>query len=362
LDCKLKVKIKEELKGIFLVSKFSILIFIFSIFFSFFSCSRAEPVRVEFALGTVCSVSLYEYASEQIYSDIFNRIREIENLMSVNIPVSDISRINAASGIEPVQVHDDTLKVIERAIYFAEFSCIDTGGIEANGAFDPTVGPLVSLWGIGNENPRIPAQDEIDETLPLVNWRNVEINLNNNTVFLKHQGMALDLGAIAKGYAADEAAIIIGKTNVKRAIIDLGGNILLYGEKKDKSPWKVGIQNPLEGRGVLAGVAQVREKTVVTSGVYERFFEQDGKRYHHIFSPSHGYPANSGLLSVTIIASNSMEADALSTAVFVLGYERGIMLLKNYPGAEAIFIFEDKSIRITPGVDFSLTDNTFHIE
>ena len=322
---------------------------------------------MEFALGTVCSVTLYEHADERIYNDIFNRLREIENLMSVNIPSSDISRINAAAGIEPVHVHEDTIKVIERAIYFAEVSCtdangMDAAGMDADGAFDPTVGPLVSLWGISGDNPRIPTQAEIDKVLPLINWRNVEINFNANTVFLKHYGMALDLGAIAKGYAADEAAAILRNTRVKRAIIDLGGNVILYGEKKDKSLWKVGIQNPLEERGILIGVIQVKEKTVVTSGVYERFFEQDGKRYHHIFSPSQGYPAGSGLLSVTIIADNSMEADALSTAVFVLGYERGRALLNSFPGTEAIFIFEDMSIGTTDRVDFTLTDKTFYVK
>ena len=273
--------------------------------------------------------------------------------MSVNIPGSDISRINAAAGIEPVQAHEDTIKVIERAIYFAELS---------GGAFDPTVGPIVSLWGIGNENPRIPSHSEIEELLPLVNWRNIQLDLKTNSVFLKHQGMALDLGAIAKGYAADEAAAIIRNTKVKQAIIDLGGNIFLFGEKKDKSPWRVGIQNPLKERGTLAGIVQVREKTVVTSGVYERFFEEDGKRFHHIFSPSQGYPADSGLLSVTLITDNSMQADALSTAVFVLGYERGRALLEFFPDTEAIFIFDDMSIRSTPSVDFSLSDRTFRIE
>ena len=356
MDFKLKEKrkkIKEELKKIFLLSHFSFFVFLFSLHFSLLSCSRAEPSRVEFALGTVCSVTLFEHADDRIYNDIFNRIREIENLMSVNIPSSDISRINASSGIEPVQVHEDTIKVIERAVYYAEIS---------GGAFDPTVGPLVSLWGIGNENQRIPAQAEIDKTLPLVNWRNVEIKAETNSVFLKHQGMALDLGAIAKGYAADEAAAIIRKTKVKQAIIDLGGNVFLYGVKKDKSPWKVGIQNPLESRGIITGIVQVNEKTVVTSGVYERFFEQDGKRFHHIFSPSLGYPASNGLLSVTIIADNSMEADALSTAVFVLGYERGKALLEFFPGTKAIYIFEDMSIRITPEADFSLSDTAFHIK
>jgi len=273
--------------------------------------------------------------------------------MSVNIQASDVARVNAAAGIAPVQVHEDVFKVIERALFFAEIS---------GGAFDPSVGPLVSLWGIGGENPRVPSQAEIDEVLPLINWRDIELDYQTQSVFLKRRGMALDLGAIAKGYAADEAAAIIKNARIKRAIIDLGGNIFTCGEKKDKSPWRVGIQNPNEKRGIYIGIVQVTEQSVVTSGVYERFFEEGGNRFHHIFLPSSGYPVKNGVLSVTIIANNSIDADALSTAVFVLGYEKGMALIESLSGAEAVFIFEDLSVRKTPGVDFILTDKTFRLE
>ena len=327
----------------------------------FFSCARHEPSRAEFVLGTVCNITLFDQAKSSVYQDIFKRIREIENLMSVNIPASDVSRINAAAGTAPVQVHEDVFKVIERSLHFAQLS---------GGAFDPTVGPLVSLWGIDTENPRVPSREEIDNVLPLINWRDVELNAGENTVFLKRHGMALNLGAIAKGFAADETAAIIKNAGVKRAIIDLGGNIIVYGEKRDPSPWRVGIQNPNEERGAYMGVLQVSAiaagkltgKTVVTSGVNERFFEKDGIHYHHIFSPSQGYPVNNGLLSVTIIGANSMDADALSTTLFVLGYEKSKPLIEALPGTEAVFVFEDLSVRITPGADFTLTDKSFRLK
>ncbi|MCL2265106.1 MAG: FAD:protein FMN transferase [Treponema sp.] len=309
-----------------------------------------NPSKTEIALGTVCSVSLFDQGNESVYDNIFSRIREIENLMSVNIPASDVSRINAAAGIEPVAVHEDTFKVIERAVFFAELS---------GGAFDPTVGPLVSLWGIGTENQRVPSQKEIEQTLPLINWRGIKLDANTNSVFLKDKGMALDLGAIAKGYAADEAAKIIKRAGIKRAIIDLGGNIFVLGEKADKSLWKVGIQNPDKNRGELIGYLQITEKTVVTSGVYERFFEENGNRYHHIFNPSYGYPAESGLLSVTLITGVSMDADALSTAVFVLGYDKGMELINSLPETKVIFVFEDRTITTSSGADFTLTDKTY---
>jgi len=315
------------------------------------SClNRIEPSRMEFALGTVCSITLYDKGNAAIYRDIFSRLREIESRMSVNLPDTDVARINAAAGTAPVQVHDDVFEVIRKALYFAEAS---------GGAFDPTVGPLVSIWGIGTENPRVPSQAEIDAALSLINWRDVELNHEQRSVFLKRSGMALDLGAIAKGYAADEAAAIIRRAGLKQAIIDLGGNILTYGKKKDKSPWRVGVQDPLEDRGESLGKITGSECTVVTSGIYEKFFEADGRRYHHIFSPFSGYPADSGLLSVTIIAKNSIDADALSTAVFVLGYEKGRALIESLEGTEAVFVFNDKSVRKTKGADFSITNKNY---
>ena len=320
---------------------------------SFFSaCVPTEPSRAQFVFGTVCSVSLFENEQDSVYQEIFSRLREIDNRMSVNIAASDIARVNAAAGIEPVQVHEDVFKVVQRALHYAQIS---------DGAFDPTVGPLVSLWGIGTDYPRVPSKAEIDEVLPLINWRNVELNEQTLSVFLKKRGMSLDLGAIAKGFAADEAAAIIKNAGLKRAIIDLSGNILTCGEKTNKTPWKIAIQNPNEDRGYSLGILQVTQMSVVTSGVYERFFEENGKRYHHIFSPVSGYPAESELLSVTIITANSIDADALSTAVFVLGYERGMFLLDSLPGVEAVFVFEDLSVRKTPGADFTLTDKTFRL-
>ena len=273
--------------------------------------------------------------------------------MSVNIPSSDISRINDNAGIAPVIVHEDTFNVIKRALFFAQAS---------GGAFDPSVGPLVTLWGINGDNPAVPSREEIDRTLPLINWRNIIQDDETQSVFLTRRGMALDLGAIAKGFAADEAAKIIKKEKITRAKIDLGGNIIMLGERKDRRPWRVGIQNPGESRGSIIGVLQVPEKTIVTSGVYERYFEENGIHYHHLFSPSLGHPAQNRLLSVTVITDVSMDADALSTAIFVLGYDKGSDLLRSFPGTQAIFVFEDKSVRITDGLDFTITDKAYYIE
>jgi len=347
------------LRSLFLVRVFScpfvvkILLSIFILFGIIFNISCVqETSRTEFALGTFCHITFFENVRDEIYNDVFSRIREIENMMSVNIPSSDISLVNAAAGIEPVQVHEEVFMVIKRALHYAQLS---------GGAFDPSVGPLVSLWGIGGSSPRVPSQEEIDEALPLVNWQDVELDEETHSVFLTHIGIALDLGAIAKGYAADVAAALIKDAGIDRAIINLGGNILTCGERKDGKPWRVGVQNPNDERNTYIGILQVRGKSVVTSGVYERFFEEEGRRYHHIFSPDSGYPADNGLLSVTIAAPFSIDADALSTAVFVLGYERGAALIESLEETEAVFIFSDLSVRKTSGADFLITDKGFWV-
>ena len=313
---------------------------------------RAEPFQVTFALDTICIIMLYDQARPEIYENIFARIHEIESRMSLFRPDSDISRINASAGIAPVWVHDDVFKVIERAVYMAEFS---------GGAFDPTIGPLTSLWGVGRDDARIPSQEEIDAVLPLVNWRNIEFDREQSTIFLKQPGMALDLGAIAKGYAADEAADIIRRARLRRGLVDLGGNVVTHGVKRDRTPWRVGLQNPVGERGTFLGIISGWDMTVVTSGVSERYFMHDGQRYHHLFSPFDGLPARTGILSATIVGSVSMDADALSTAIFVLGYERGRALVESLEGIEAIFVFEDMSVRTTGGVDFILTDENFRL-
>ena len=350
-------------------------------------CDKAASPQIEFVLGTVCRINLYEAGTGQLYSRIFARIREIDRTMTVypgefqnligggeivepdgksaaafqaaaDALTSGVIAINEQAGIAPVKVRADLLDVLERALHYAALS---------DGAFDPTVGPLVQLWGIGTDHQRIPDDEEIARARELVNWRYVVIDRDAGTAFLWREGMALDLGAIAKGYAGDEAARIAREAKAKRAIFDLGGNIVALGWREQKGkepqPWRIGIQNPLDGRGAYLGVVTVHDASVVTSGVYERYFESGGKRYHHILSTANGYPVENGLLSVTIVTASSTDADALSTTVFTLGFERGKALIDSIPEAEAIFVFSDRSVRITDGLAgiFTLTDNEFEV-
>jgi thiamine biosynthesis lipoprotein len=323
---------------------------------------RAGSVsQTELALGTLCRIELWAPSGAQrpLFDRLFARLNEIDAMMSAQAAESEISRVNGAAGVSPVSVSPELFAVLERALYFAAVS---------DGAFDPTIGPLVRLWGIGGNAPRVPAPEEIAAARELVNWQDLELAFSGadgdaRTAFLRRSGMALDVGAIAKGFAADELTAILRESGVSGAVLDLGGNIYVYGTRpsRDKGrKWRVGIQNPLDERGVYAGYIELDEGTVVTSGVYERFFEAAGRRWHHILNTATGFPVDNGLLSVTVSARSSMDADALSTALFALGYEKGRALAEK-EGVFAVFIFGDKTVRTAGAANFTLTGGEFRL-
>ncbi|MDR1418962.1 MAG: FAD:protein FMN transferase [Treponema sp.] len=316
---------------------------LFLLFFP--SCFRSGglPPQSEFVLDTLCTVNLFEGGTRERYAAVFARIREIDRMMSAYQDGSDTDLVNRNAGVSPAGVHPEFIGVLETALKYARLS---------GGAFDPSIGPLVRLWGIGTDREHVPSPKEIGEALSLVDYRDLVVDRERGTAFLARPGQALDLGAIAKGYAADEALRVIREAGVRRAIIDLGGNIMTAGSRRSgipgftkEEPWRIGVQDPLDERGTYLGILQVRGQSVVTSGVYERYFEQDGRRYHHILSTVNGYPAAGGLLSVTITADSSTDADALSTAAFALGWEKGSALVESIPGAGAVFVFDSRSVR-----------------
>ncbi len=292
-----------------------------------------SPFSAQF-LGTACFVNAFEQGSSSLYSKISKRLYEIDFRFNVNNSESDLSKVNVAAGEKSVPVHDDVAFVLETALSFAK---------KTEGIFDPSIGPLVKLWGINTDHEKVPSQSEIDEALALVDYKSVEITEDGNQkkVFLKKKGMSLDLGGIAKGYAADEIAKILSEEKIDCAIIDLGGNIYLWGKKKNGALWNVGIKNPFDEKGSPALFLSCGENlSVVTSGIYERNFVQDGKLYHHILNPKTGFPGNDSYKSVTIISGSSMEADALSTSAFLLGPEKYFSLFDT----PAIFISEDRTV------------------
>lgn len=314
--------------------------------------TEAMTEREEYIFGTLVSVKLYAPAADSVFQEVFDDLRDVENRMTVKGLTSELIAVNAAAGREPVKVSEDTFMVIEAAKRYAEAS---------QGAFDPTVLPLVELWGIGTEAARVPKAGEIASTLELVDYNNLVLDSEARTVFLTTPGMGLDLGGIAKGYAADRTAEKLRAQGITRGIINLGGNIYALGAKGDGSPWKIGIQNPVSDRGDYIGIVAVTDQTVVTSGVYERFYEEAGQRYHHILDTDTGHPAENELTGVSILADTSMDADALSTACFVLGTEKALAFAETLPGVDVLLISRDKQVRMTAGFKqaFTLTDASF---
>jgi thiamine biosynthesis lipoprotein len=305
------------------------------------SCSQNKNYteKESFQMGTVVSQKLYGKNSESTTEKILQRLNQLEENLSVNINTSTVSRINTHSGeAQEFQVNSDLLNIITRANKYSAIS---------GGSFDITIGPLVKEWGVFSDNPHVPSADRINELLKLVNYKSIIIDSKNLSMRLPLKGQMIDLGGIAKGYAADEAAQICRENGIKSAYINLGGNVILVGSKPDGSPWKIGIQNPRGNHGNYIGVLGLSNKTVVASGDYERFFMKDGVRYHHIIDPKTGWPSNSDLISSTIVTDSSIDADALSTATFVMGLEKSRELLSRLDGVEAILITKNKKVYVT---------------
>lgn len=313
--------------------------------------------RTEFLMDTVMTIRIYDKQDEKILDQVFDRLREIEERMSSTIETSDVSNINKNAGIQPVAVNSDTYYVLQTAMKYAKLS---------DGIYDPTVGILADLWDIDGEElerDHIPSEEEIDNARALVNYNDLVL-LENNQVFLKKNGMRLTLGSIVKGYAADEVKRILEENGVNSAIIDLGGNLYIVGRKIDGSKFRIGIQDPFSPKGSFVGIIEVTDKSVVTSGDYERYFIYEGKKYHHIIDTETGYPVDNELTGVSIITENSIDGDALSTTVFAMGLDKGMEFVNSLEGIEAIFITKDKSIYLTSGLkdEFIVGDSSFTIK
>jgi thiamine biosynthesis lipoprotein len=322
----------------------------------FSGCSKKEtgPIsKTEILLDTPCTITIYDKVSNDVLQKGFDKLKEIDTRMNANTDNSEIALINKSAGSAYAKVSDETFYVIEEGKKYGDIT---------KGKFDITVGPLVKLWGINTDHARVPSESEIKEKLNLINYNDVLLKESTKEVMLKNINMSLDLGGIAKGYAGDAVAKVLKDNGVKHALIDLGGNIMTVGNKVDGSNWRIGVQNPNSERGESLGVVEVADKAVVTSGIYERFFIQDGKKYHHILDTKTGYPVDSNLASVSIIADKSIDGDAYAKA-FTLGLEKGIEFIESQPGVQAIFVTKDSKVYITSGLkdNFKITDENFKL-
>ena len=298
------------------------------------------------ALGTINSITvMYEEEAEKtiikVLDEIKEKILELDDLLSVFKENSDIARINAAAGRDMVPVQEDTYYLIRKAVEYSQLT---------DGTFDITTRPLSRLWGIGKKGEYIPSDEAILSTLQLVNYKDILIRTEPNCVGLRKEGQEIDLGSIAKGYAADLAKKFLLEENIENAIINFGGTVIVLGEERG-----VGIQNPEKTTGTSMGILRLKEEAIVTSGWYERYFIKDGIRYHHILDPRTGKPADQGISSISLIGASAMELDALTTAVFVSGITSGHQYLEQHH-LDGIFVTKDQDVFITQGIQerFSL--------
>lgn len=331
---------------IFVVFLFLILCFLLQ------GCGRPQPYsETGFYLNTSVTLTVYRKQDVPLIQECFDLCAFYENMLSRTQEGSDIYRINHSNGT-PVEISQETALLLERAVFYARLS---------GGRIDPTVAPLMELWdftghasaeeeddSLGGQKNRIPDESDILSLLPHINYETVRID--GQTVTLDDPEARIDLGFIAKGFIADRLKEYLLSKGVSSAIINLGGNVLTVGARPDGTPFQVGIQKPFGAQGETLAVLSVTDSSLVSSGVYERCFEQDGKLYHHLLDPDTGYPVENGLLGVTILSSSSMEGDALSTTCFCLGLEEGMALVESLPGTEAVFITQDNALHPSSGL------------
>ena len=321
------------------------------------SCANKKNQHYEksnIVMDTAVTLSAYGENSKEAVEESFKKLDEINEMASVSISTSDVYKINSASGKSYVKVHPEIFKMIKNSIEYSQLS---------DGAWDITLGPIINLWGIGTDKERIPLDEEIKAKLLLVGYDKISINENDNSVMLQKEGMAIDLGGIAKGFAADEVLKIYKKYNIENGLINLGSSsIYALGKNKDNNEWSVGIKHPRsEDPNGYMGIIKLSNESLSTSGDYERCFIKDNKRYHHIIDPKTGYPVDNGVMSDTIvidgnITDNGMLCDILTTTVFTLGPEKGLKLIDSLQGVSCEITTSDYKVYTSVGFKARIID------
>ncbi len=303
--------------------------------------SQLAAQTTHYAMGTVMSHKAFGANAEPCLKAVAREINRLEALLSRFLAESDISRVNESAGFTSKRVSHETYEVLAKSVEYSR---------RYPGCFDVTIEPLVNLWKQAKETFAPPSQSAIEQTLSLVDYRDLALNPWELTAGLANIGESVDLGGIGKGFAGDKILEVYKAYGITSAYSNLGGNVVTLGTKPDGSPWHIGIQHPRE-EIQLIGMVAVENQSVVTSGDYQRYFlDGQGKHYHHILDPKTGYPAESGLISVTIVAVPSVAADALSTIIFVAGMEKGIEILKGVPGTDAILVDSELRVFVTQGL------------
>jgi thiamine biosynthesis lipoprotein len=315
------------------MKKFSALLIVISALLLLDACNSPDNKlvrRTQFIMGTLVEITLAEDDSDKTQQAIdlaFDEMARLESLMSTHLPDSEISILNQQAGKGFTRLSPEVLQVLHQAILWSQ---------QSGGTFDVSIGPLVKLWRFEDEKPTVPSPALLQQAVKAVNYKNIHID--DVMVRLNKPGMALHLGAIAKGYAVDSAMAVLKNNGIQNAMINAGGDLTVTGTRALNKPWKIGLQHPRKPENIIASF-NLAEGSVATSGDYQRYFLHDKNRYHHILDPADGKPAR-GLISATVIAAKTMDADALATAVFVMGAEKGMPFIDSLDGAEAMLILE----------------------
>ncbi len=297
-------------------------------------CSQKAEEKTIFAMDTVMTLKAYGKNAAAALDEAQREIYRLDRIFDRRE-----GEVNQLDFMSEAEVEDDVAQVIKKALEISQ---------ETDGAFDITVAPIMDAWGFYNKEYRVPDKSQIEALLEFCGYENIEIN--GNTLHSKN-GATVDLGGIAKGYTSSRVSEIFSKHGIKSGIISLGGNVETFGKRPDNREWTVAISDP-ENPAEYIGTVSSQNNAVITSGDYQRFFEADGQKYHHILNPKDGYPVENGLRSVTVISSDSARADALSTALFVMGMEKGVEHWKKCNDFGAIFVSADGKISVTENIDF----------
>ena len=304
---------------------------------------QEEPASLQFfSMDTVMTVNAYGPSGEDGVQAARDAVNRLDGLLSRTDPDSQISQLNAHAGDgTAVPVDPDTAELLSFAQSVSQL---------LPGDFDVTIAPVMDAWGFTTEARHVPSAEELSAALALVDGSQLEVDADNATARLLQSGMEVDLGAVAKGFAAGKAEEALREAGVERATIDLGGNVTVIGTRPDGNPWRVAVKDPQNTESYLC-VLELEDVTLSTSGGYERYFEEDGVRYHHIIDPKTGYPADSGLQSVTVVTANHVLADALSTALFVAGEEEAIDFWRGREDIELVLCTDDNRVVVTQGLE-----------
>lgn len=293
-------------------------------------------------MGTTITVSILHPQADKLLTRCFELLRSYEHRFSANDASSELMEVNHRAGISAVQVHPDLFELISLGTRHSQAK---------NSHLNIAIGPLVQTWRIGFSDARRPSQEEINQSLNKIDPKQIQLDTEKQAVFLKRPGMKIDLGALAKGYSADLIATFLKSQGVEDALIDLGGNILTVGQNPiKKQPWRIGIQNPVEPRGHHILALSIKNKSVVTSGIYERHLEVDGQSFHHIFDSTTGYPVETELASITIISDRSVDGEIWTTRLFGESPTSILNIVESLPGIDTLLVSQSGKIAFTSGL------------